>query len=392
MVVSFYRPPDKGVSPILELESQLSEITDTFRNNPKTTLILGGDFNAGGIDWETGLVPDYPPNRLLKEKLIEVISKAGLQQMQREPTRGQNLLDLFCCKKPSLVKAYISIPGISDHSIVLADCDLKATINKKPPRKVYQWSKADWQLIKEQTVIFAKQFLALAQTRTVKENYTVFIEYMEGILAVNIPSKLSNSRHNLPWMNRNLKRLIRKKGRRFKKAKKSGMDEDRARYLDIEQMVKRELQDAERVYVNGILQNGLESGNNNPFWKYVKSQKQETFGISALKSNGNGNVITDSLSKAEILNTQFKYVFTPQSGNTFPQLPGTQFPKIKPLHISENGVMLLDSIDVSKSSGPDKLPGRLLQSLAKEITPVVHFIFTQSLCTGELPTEWMDTS
>ena len=50
--------------------------------------------------------------------------------------------------------------------------------------------------------------------------------------------------------------------------------------------------------------------------------------------------------------------------------------------------MLLDRIDVSKSSGPDKLPGRLLQSLAKEITPVVHFIFTQTLCTGELPTEW----
>ena len=76
---------------------------------------------------------------------------------------------------------------------------------------------------------------------------------MEGILAVNIPSKLSNSRHNLPWMTRNLK-----------KAKKSGMDEDRAWYLDIEQMVKRELRDAERVYVNGILQNGLESGNDKP--------------------------------------------------------------------------------------------------------------------------------
>ena len=126
---------------------------------------------------------------------------------------------------------------------------------------------------------------------------------------------------------------------------------------------------------------------NKPFWKYAKSPKQESFGISALKSNG--NVITDSLSKAEILNSQFKSVFTPQSGNTFPQLPGTQFPKIKPLHISENGVfMLLDRIDVSESSGPDKLPGRLLQSLAKEITPVIHFIFTQSLCTGELPAEW----
>ena len=127
-------------------------------------------------------------------------------------------------------------------------------------------------------------------------------------------------------------------------------------------MVKRELRDAARVYVNGILQNGIESGNNKPFWKYVKSQKQETFGISALKSKG--NVIIDSLSKS-------------------------QFPKIKPIHISENGViMLLDRTHVSKSSGPDKLPGRLLQSLAKEITPVVHFTFTQSLCTGKLPTEW----
>ena len=41
-----------------------------------------------------------------------------------------------------------------------------------------------------------------------------------------------------------------------------------------------------------------------------------------------------------------------------------------------------------QSSGPDKLPENLLQSLAKEITPVVHFIITQPLCTGELPTEW----
>ena len=111
-----------------------------------------------------------------------------------------------------VLKDCISIPGISDHSIVLVDCDLKATINKKPPRKLYHRSKADWQLIKEHTVIFAKQFLALAVTRTVKENYTDFIEYMEEILAVNIPSKLSNSWHNLPWMNRNFKRPIRKKG------------------------------------------------------------------------------------------------------------------------------------------------------------------------------------
>ena len=31
------------------------------------------------------------------------------------------------------------------------------------------------------------------------ENYTVFIKHLEGIIESNIPSKFSNSPHNLPW-------------------------------------------------------------------------------------------------------------------------------------------------------------------------------------------------
>ena len=57
---------------------------------------------------------------------------------------------------------------------------------------------------------------------------------MEGIVANNIPSKFYNSRHDLPWMNINLKKNNTKKGRRFKKANKYGMDEDMVRYFDIE--------------------------------------------------------------------------------------------------------------------------------------------------------------
>ena len=90
----------------------------------------------------------------MKEKLVTVLAEAGLTQMQRDPTRGQNLLDLFCCNKPSLVKSCISIPGISDHSIVLADCDLKTPISNKPQRRVYRWSKADWLKIKGLTTTF----------------------------------------------------------------------------------------------------------------------------------------------------------------------------------------------------------------------------------------------
>ena len=126
---------------------ELAQISEKF----KTTLILGGDFNAGGINWDLCTVDHDTSNRTLKEKLLSILSEAGLKQMQREPTRGQNLLDLFCCNKPSLVKSIASIPGISDHNIVLADCKLKPSIITRPQRKIYQWSKADWRSLREQS-------------------------------------------------------------------------------------------------------------------------------------------------------------------------------------------------------------------------------------------------
>ena len=387
VVGSFYRPPDKGIEPILNLETELSEITEKFRNNSKYTVILGGDFNAANIDWDTGIVPDLTDNRLMKEKLVSVLAEAGLTQTQRDPTRGQNLLDLFCCNKPSLVKTCISILGISDHSIVLADCNLKTPITKKPQRRVYRWSKADWLKIKGLTTTFAESFLALANSKSVNDNYVIFKKFMEGLLKTDIPSKLSGSRQNLPWINTELKRQIRRKGRRFSKAKKSGLKEDWDNFIAIEKDVKRNLKKAESNFLETILRTGLESGDTKPLWKYVRSQKQESFGITALKSNG--SLYTDSLSKSEILNQQFKSVFTPPSLTEAPKLPGTPFPPIKDLHITEHGVFkLIEGINTRKSSGPDGIPGKLLQSLAKELASVLRFIFEQSLLTGDLPTDW----
>ena len=154
---------------------------------------------------------------------------------------------------------------------------------------------------------------------------------MEGLLKTDILSKLSGSRNKLPWINTELKRQIRKKGRRLSKAKKSGLKEDWDNYKAMEKDVKCNLKRAEINFLQTILTTGLESGDTKPFWKYVRSQKQEHFGITALRSNG--SLYTDSSSKSEILNKQFKSVFTPPSLVETPKLPGQPFPHIKDLHI-----------------------------------------------------------
>ena len=71
-------------------------------------------------------------------------------------------------------------------------------------------------------------------------------------------------------------------------------------------------------------------------------------------------------------------------------MPGTSFTLINSLNITEFGVFnLLDKFDVSKASGPDCIPDRILQNLARELAPVLHYIFYQSLDSGDLPADWI---
>ena len=64
-------------------------------------------------------------------------------------------------------------------------------VTNKPQRRVYRWSKADWHKIKGLTTMFAESFLALANSRSVNDNYLVFKKFMEGLLKTDIPPKLT---------------------------------------------------------------------------------------------------------------------------------------------------------------------------------------------------------
>ena len=53
--------------------------------------------------------------------------------------------------------------------------------------------------------------------RTVGGNYNSFKGFFNDL----IPSKVLSSRTNLPWFNRNLKRVVSQKQRKFNKAKRT---------------------------------------------------------------------------------------------------------------------------------------------------------------------------
>ena len=88
------------------------------------------------------------------EEFIQMVNDNGLLQMQKEPTRESSILDLYLTNKPGPVKHNTTIPGISDHHMVVVDSDVKPTINRKQPRKIFKFSKADWTKVSQDTVFY----------------------------------------------------------------------------------------------------------------------------------------------------------------------------------------------------------------------------------------------
>ena len=95
------------------------------------------------------------------------------------------------------------------------------------------------------------------------------------------------------------------------------------------------------------------------------------------------------MTKAEILNRQFKSVFTQEDKSNIPKLPGPHYPPIAIIDITNTGVeRLLARLDPNKASGPDNISRRILKELAVELAPALTAIFNQSIDSGSLPTEW----
>jgi hypothetical protein len=70
-------------------------------------------------------------------------------------------------------------------------------------------------------------------------------------------------------------------------------------YKHYQKECKRQIRKAECNYINSSILEGVEKNNTKPFWKYVKSRKQDNIGVAPLKERG--HLINNSKEKAQIL-------------------------------------------------------------------------------------------
>ena len=110
----------------------------TVSGTKDRNILLAGDANCPDVDWNTNTVPESSQERDIQQGLADNMSEAHLPQIHNQPTRLSAILDLVITTNPTLLKNSTSIPGISDHSIVVADFDTVPHITKEATRKKFK--------------------------------------------------------------------------------------------------------------------------------------------------------------------------------------------------------------------------------------------------------------
>ena len=155
------------------------------------------------------------------------------------------------------------------------------------------------------------------------------------------------------------------------------------------QQVKYIIRNKHKTYLSKI--EAYFKENPKVFWNYHKAKLQSRSAINLVISYDN-QVAKTPKEKAELFNSYFCSVFRSAkvSSNHDPSPPSLGLSaELSDIIVSENEVACyLSSLDPTKASGPDGIPGRILRECSSAIAPSLCVLFNQSLSYGSVPCEW----
>ena len=120
-----------------------------------------------------------------------------------------------------------------------------------------------------------------------------------------IPQK-KFAKHQVPWIANNIKRLSRKKQKKYNLARRTNTDENQGIYLNLKRRSPTTISFLTQLPCSILIRPTQQM--HKEFWKCIKSVHKDQVSINTLQVDE--KPYSDSLSKTDILNNYFSYVFT----------------------------------------------------------------------------------
>ena len=220
--------------------------------------------------------------------------------------------------------------------------------------------------------------------KSVDEAWESFKSLTEAALDMFIPLIDRRKQGDPPWMTRSVKRLVRKKQRKWRQYANNRTVENFEAFKEVEKVCKRAVQSAKRKFEKNLAL----SKNKRPFNAYVKSRTKSRVNVGPLKIDG--IVITDNKGMADGLNSFFASVFSPGGSGQRAHIPA------KPCDTPLNNMLIsptsvkrkLDSLKAGSAPGPDGITSHFLKSFSATLAPALSSLFNLSLQEGNVPGDW----
>ena len=194
---SYYRNPSTSESSQTALRRSIEDVLTASLATPN--VILGGDFNLPDIDWtKTEVKPNSQYPIVYSTIMLEIWEDSSLSQHVEEPThlRG-NTLDLVITSNKDQVENIEVIPGMSDHHGITFNVKTEVNRNKKKPRKVYLYKKANEAGLREELIDLNSKFFRMAINKSIEGNWNLFKFGILDAINKHIPTKILGTKQDV---------------------------------------------------------------------------------------------------------------------------------------------------------------------------------------------------
>ena len=216
----------------------------------------------------------------------------------------------------------------------MADLDTCPQRIKEKPRRHYLFSRAKWDDLNTDLKPLSEKIVNMDQGGVdVNTMWETFNTTVMSAVEKHIPSTLRRRCIDLPWIGHHIKKLLRRKKRLYKQARKTS---NWSNYRFFQKECRREMRKTEYQYVNRVIEKEMKGNNTRPFWRYAKARRQDNTGVALLKKGT--ALFNDSTTKAKILLDQFRSVFTKDDGSQLPKMESAPYPGLTDLVIKTEGV------------------------------------------------------